>query len=116
MLRYSLPFVFVLLATAVDGQVRPDSAPQDTALLRAYGARFFSVGGCCPQASPRDTAFAEFYRDTSLWEWVPLNIEGLDQKTIYGLKPQYKDTLVRSDGSVVEVPVWVKYPGWKKEN
>ena len=48
-------------------------------------------------------------------EWVPLNIEGLKLKAIYDLQPQYKDTLVRNDGSVIDVPIWVKYPDWKKD-
>jgi hypothetical protein len=109
----------------VSAQYKQDSILKDTALLRMYGARLYDMDYCdCPQAEvipgrpetyPKGTPYYKFLSDTSLWEWVPLNIEGIDQKAIYDLKPQYKDTLVRNDGSVVEVPIWIKYPDWKKD-
>ena len=124
MLRYCLPLVFILLVNAVDAQIKQDSILKDTALFSMYGARFYNIDYCCcpqakmipgkPETYPKDTPYYKFLSDTSLWEWVPLNIEGLDQKTIYDLKPQYKDTLVRNDGSVIEVPIWIKYPDWRK--
>jgi hypothetical protein len=36
------------------------------------------------------------------------------KEKVYDIKPQYKDTLRRNDGSVVEVSVWLKDPNWKK--
>ena len=124
MLRYFLLFGFMLSVSAVNAQYNKDSLLKDTAFMRMYGARFYNIDYCnCPQAKmipgkpetyPQDMPYSKLLNDTSLWEWVPLNIEGLKQKAIYDLKPQYKDTLVRNDGSVVEVPIWVKYPDWKK--
>ena len=89
-----------------------------------FGARFYNFGDCSPdyipvpgEPVPDYHPNARYINDTSLWEWVPLDFEGIKikQTHIYDLKPQYKDTLVRNDGSVIEVPIWVKYPGWVKE-
>ena len=125
MIRYFLLFGFILLANSVNAQYNQDSLLKDTAFLRMYGGRLYFPDLCnCPEARmipgkpetyPKDRTYSKFLNDTSLWEWVPLNIEGLKQKAIYDLKPQYKDTIVRNDGSIVEVPIWVKYPDWKKD-
>ena len=69
-----------------------------------------------PETYPKDMPNSRFLNDTSLWEWVPLNIESIKQMAIYDLRPQYKDTLIRNDSSVVEAPIWVKYPDWKRIN
>lgn len=58
---------------------------------------------------------AKFINDTYLWEWKTVKLADFWEEKVYNLKPQYKDTLVRNDGSVIEVPIWIKYPGWVKK-
>jgi len=47
--------------------------------------------------------------------WTTVRLADFWEERIYDLKPQYKDTLTRYDSSVIEVPVWIKDPGWGKE-
>jgi len=57
---------------------------------------------------------AKYLNDTTLWEWRDVDFGGGWREKVYDLKPQYKDTLHAYDGSVIEVPVWLKNPNWKK--
>lgn len=53
---------------------------------------------------------AKYLNDTTLWHWV----DGPYGSKMYDLKPEYKDTIHRYNGSVIEIPIWEKYPNWKK--
>jgi len=57
---------------------------------------------------------AKYLNDTTLWEWKEVDFGGGWKEKVYGLKPQYSDTLHTYDGEVVNVPIWIKYPDWKK--
>ena len=48
---------------------------------------------------------AKYINDTTLWEWKEVDFGGGWKEKVYGLKPQYQDTLHRNDGSVIEVLV-----------
>ena len=91
--------------------------------IDSLGARFFNVGGCCPEfipvpgePVPEHMPYAKYINDTSMWEWKTVKLADFWEEKIYDLKPQYKDTLIRIDGSVIEVPLWIKDPDWVKEN
>lgn len=73
----------------------------------------------CPlkpgQRVPDNHPNAKWLNDSTLWEWREEDVWGTGQlEKIYDLKPQYKDTLKRNDGSYIEVPIWIKNPNWKK--
>lgn len=57
---------------------------------------------------------AKYLNDSTLWEWKEVDFGGGWKQQLYDLKPQYKDTLHRYDGSVIEVPIWIKDPNWIK--
>lgn len=59
-----------------------------------------------PDEHPR----AKYINDTTLWHWI----EDPFGRKIYEVKPEYKDTITRYNGSVIEIPIWEKYPDWKK--
>lgn len=90
-------------------------------LLDSFGARFYNVGGCCSgfvpvsgEPVPDYHPNAKFINDESLWEWKTVKLADFWEERVYDVKTQYKDTLIRNDGSVIEVPIWVKYPDWIK--
>jgi hypothetical protein len=64
---------------------------------------------------PDDFPYAGYANDTATWEWTTVRLAYFWEERIYDLKPQYKDTLTRDDGSVIEVPVWIKDPGWEEK-
>lgn len=85
-----------------------------------YKDRLYEPDKCnCPlkpgQRVPDNHPNAKWLNDSTLWEWREEDVWGTGQmEKIYDLKPQYKDTLKRNDGSYIEVPVWLKNPNWKK--
>lgn len=87
-----------------------------------YGFRYFNTLPCggCPVKKPGDKVQSyhpnsKFVNDTTLWEWREEDIYNTGNPIkVYDLKPPYKDTLIRNDGSVIEVPIWIKNPNWEK--
>lgn len=105
-----LSFLFALPLALFAQQFDTDSL--------GYLFRTFDTKPCsgCPMVKPGEKfpdthPNAHRLNDTTLWEWVDGPYPGTK---IYGLKPQYKDTIIRNDGSVIEVPVWIKNPYWVK--
>jgi len=83
-----------------------------------FGERYYNPKPCsgCPMVKPGEKfpeshPNARYLNDTTLWEWKEGPFPGTK---VYGLKPQYLDTLIRNDGSVIEVPVWLKNPDWER--
>jgi hypothetical protein len=82
--------------------------------------RQYSPDECrCPQYKPGDRfpdshPNAKYLNDTTLWEWRDVDFGNGMHSKVFDLKQQYKDTLHTYDGDVVEVPVWLKNPNWKK--
>ena len=111
-----LTSAFLLLTVSAFAQdatkTKADSAVYD------FGERIYDPRPCsgCPMNKPGEPVSdkhpnARFLNDTTLWEWTEGPYPGTK---VYDLKPQYKDTLIRNDGSVIEVPVWLKNPNWIK--
>lgn len=83
-----------------------------------YEFRTYNTKPCsgCPKVKPGEKfpdthPNAHRLNDTTLWEWKEGPYPGMK---VYGLKPQYLDTLIRNDGSVIKVPIWMKDPDWGK--
>lgn len=53
---------------------------------------------------------AKYINDTTLWHWI----EDPFGRKMYDVKPQYKKTIVRNNGSTIDVPVWLDDPNWTK--
>ena len=87
-----------------------------------YEPRYYNLDNCaCPLYSrkpgepvPDFFPYARFSNDTSLWQWRTIKLGDRWEYDVYEIKPQYKDTLITYDGRVVDVPMWIKYPGWTK--
>ncbi len=90
-------------------------------LWSKYKYRTYEPDKCnCPTLKPGDRfpeshPNAKYLNDTTLWEWREVDVWGTGKmEKIYDLKPQYKDTIIRNDGTPFEVPIWLKNPNWKK--
>lgn len=114
--KYILIIVYSTICNNLFAQYNLDT-------LKEYESRFYDPRFCvCPayQTKPGEKVSeahpnAKFLNDTSLWEWKKVTLGYYGETEVYDLKPQYKDTIITNSGSVVEVPVWLKYPEWKKE-
>ncbi len=100
---------------------KEDLDKKSTGLLDStFNFKKYNTDCNCPLQKPGDRfpdshPNAKYLNDTTLWEWKEVDVWGNGKlEKIYDLKPQYKDTLKRNDGSYIEVPVWLKNPNWKK--
>ena len=117
-MKYLAAPLFLLLPLAALAQHGGDSLRGDDFGGRMYspdidcrGCPMVRPGGRYPDNHPN----AGYLNDTTLWEWREVDMgKPFGKQKVYDLKPQYVDTIRTYDGEVVEVPVWVKYPGWKK--
>ena len=72
----------------------------------------------CPPDNKKKVAYINPYQkyidDKNLWEWVAIDLGVGEPQKVYDLKPQYKDTLKLKDGTIMEVPFWIKKDSPKK--
>lgn len=93
---------------------------KDTTKVLNFEYRWFGTDPCksCPPEPKKKVAYVNPYQkyidDKSLWEWRDLGLGVGKPQKVYDLKPQYKDTLKLNDGTIMEVPFWIKKNSTKK--
>lgn len=87
---------------------------KDTTDLLNFEFRHYDITPCqtCPlkpgDKVPYAHPYAKYINDESLWEWREIDLGVGKPQKVYDLKPQYKDTLRCNDGTIMEVPFWIK--------
>jgi hypothetical protein len=116
-----VPFLLLISVSAFSQQKENKKALDELdSLWSKYKYRTYEPDKCnCPlkpgQRVHDSHPNAKWLNDSTLWEWREVDVWGNGQlEKIYDLKPQYKDTIIRNDGTPFEVPVWLKNPNWKK--
>jgi len=93
---------------------------KDTTDLLNFEFRHYDITPCqtCPlkpgDKVPYTHPYAKSINDESLWEWREIDLGVGKPQKVYDLKPQYKDTLRCNDGTIMEVPFWIKNNTKKK--
>ena len=114
MRSFTLLLLFLVSCSALAQQKK------DTTELYYYGARWYGTDPCknCPFEDKKKVAsvnpYQKYIDDKNLWEWRTIDLGVGEPQKVYDLKPQYKDTLKLKDGSIMEVPFWIKKNSTKK--